>query len=93
MFLLKSLLYAISIFDYGEEDTSPLSSGCCVLLKALLDASERSCACDNNLCVTAYEAMNVLIREAPADCQDHIISITNVFMDKLEHTFDLSVIA
>lgn len=35
--------------------------------------------------------MNVLIRGAPADCQDFIISTIQVFMDKLTHTFDPSV--
>ena len=79
------------MFKYDGEDTSPLSKGFSVLLNALLTASDRTGAYESNLCVTAYEAMNVLISEAANDCQDLIISIISPFIEKLEHTFNSSV--
>jgi len=87
----NTLLNVISLFSYEEEETSPLSAGFGELFNALLVASDRSGACENNLCVTAYEAMNALISGAAEDCRDIIIKIVPSFIQKLEHTFDASV--
>jgi len=86
-----ALIYVLSIFRYEEEDTSPLSPGFVTLFQALLNFSDRSGASENNLCVTAYEAIVILISHAAKDCDDAIISLINPFIEKIRSTFSTSV--
>ena len=89
--LKKSLLSILHIYNYDEEDTSPLSSSFWNFFNALLTVSDRPDSTENNLSLTAYEAINTLIKNSATDCQDHLIKLIDPFIEKVYRTFDPSV--
>ena len=95
--LIKYLCYqalvkvVTSFSQYAEEDTSPLSAGFSILFNGFLAAADREDGIDNNLCITAYEAISDLIEYSASDTQDIIISLVPPFLQKLENTFNPTV--
>jgi importin subunit beta-1 len=84
---------ALSFEEESDKNTSPLSPYFQGILEKLLLTTEREDADENNLRVSAYEAMNVLIQNSAKDTQHIVLKVLPVFIDRLAKTFTMQVVS
>jgi len=63
------------------------------LARALLECTERPDSSENNLRVSAYEALNVVITNAAKDTVDHILQLLPIILKRLEDTFTMQIVS
>jgi hypothetical protein len=85
------LVNVLSQYQFQEEPTSPLSDKFVVIFQELLKASERPDGLENNLMITCYEGMNILLKHAAQDCLLHFTALIPFFIQAVERSFSPKV--
>jgi len=84
---------ALAFEEEAERNTSAMSPFFQGVLEKLLKTTERDDADENNLRVSAYEAMNVLIQNASKDTHNIILTVVPIFIERLAKTFQMQVVS
>ena len=79
--------------DARDQETNPLSPLFITIARALLQASERSDAGENNLRCSAYEALNTTLQNAAADTRGNVEQLLPVILQRLQDTFALQIVS
>jgi len=84
---------ALAFEEESDKNTSPLSPFFQGILQKLLATTERDDADENNLRVSAYEAMDVLIQNSAKDVQQTVLAVVGVYIERLAKTFQMQVVS
>ena len=76
-----------------NQQTNPLSPLFITIARALLQASDREDASENNLRCSAYEALNTTLQNAAADTRVHIEQLLPVILERLQKTFSMQIVS
>ena len=79
--------------DSRNNDTNPLSPLFITIARALLQASERGDASENNLRCSAYEALNTTLQNAAADTKSNVEQLLPVILKRLQDTFAMQIVS
>jgi importin subunit beta-1 len=84
---------SIAYEDSSDEPSSPLSRYYPQLLQRLIEIARRDDASEDNLRVSAYEAINVLIQNGARDTLLFTADLTPIFIDQLKKTFQMQILS
>jgi len=88
---IHNLAEAFDVDDSAQ--TSPLSPYYIDTVRALLVATERTDASENNLRSSAYEALNTVLAQSAQDTLTNVSEIAPFICEKLEKTFAMQLVS